>query len=174
MEKDIYCYTAEFFAEKGISRVVFDLDNTVAPYSMLKPDGKIKAYFKSLCEAGITASLVSNNKEERVNLFNGELGLFCVADAKKPSPEGVLRCIDEGKRKKEKGKRKENGEQEMLERSVLVGDQIFTDCLAARRAGIPCFLVEPVQPRESLFFKLKRLLERPFIWRYKKIQRQNT
>ena len=162
MEKDIYCYTAEFFVENGIKYAVFDLDNTIAPYSVTKPSQKVKDYFKGLQEAGITVSIVSNNGEERVTAFNEELGLFCVSNAKKPNPGGVLRCLAKGQK------------DSFLNNSCLVGDQLFTDCVAARRAGIACFLVEPIQPRENLFFKLKRLLERPFIWRYKRITKRSA
>ena len=44
-----------------------------------------------------------------------------------------------------------------------MGDQIFTDCLAAHRAGIKFILVKPIQPKESFFFKVKRFCERPFV-----------
>ena len=46
---------------------------------------------------------------------------------------------------------------------LFVGDQIFTDCLAAHRAGIDCCLVRPIKAESSTFFKLKRFLEKPFL-----------
>lgn len=153
MEKDLSFYPAEFFAEKGIDRVVFDLDNTIAPYDKPSPDEKAVAYIRSLQAAGIEVMLVSNNEEERVRLFNKDLGLFAVHKAGKPGIEGIKKCLGQSKNK---GK------------ACFVGDQIFTDCLAARRAGLPCFLVEPIQPKETLFFKLKRIGEKPFIRIYKR------
>lgn len=153
MAKDVSAYPAEFFLSRGIDRVVFDLDNTIAPYDKPTPDAKAKAYIASLKAAGIEVMLVSNNEKERVDIFNEELGLFAVSKAGKPRTEGIKKCLDSTKNR--------GG-------AAFVGDQIFTDCLAARRMGLPCFLVEPIQPKETLFFKLKRLGEKPFIRRYKR------
>jgi predicted HAD superfamily phosphohydrolase YqeG len=46
---------------------------------------------------------------------------------------------------------------------MAVGDQIFTDCIAAHRAGIRFAIVKPIQPVESKFFRIKRFFERPFV-----------
>lgn len=153
MERAVTDYTAEFFTKRGIDRVIFDLDNTIAPYDKPLPDERAKAYIASLQAAGIEVMLVSNNEEERVRVFNESLGLFAVHKAGKPRTDGINKCLAQSKNR---GK------------AAFVGDQIFTDCLAARRAGLPCFLVEPIQPKETLFFKLKRIGEKPFIRRYKR------
>ena len=47
--------------------------------------------------------------------------------------------------------------------AALVGDQIFTDVLAARLAGVYSILVDPIEPEKTRFFRLKRRLERPFL-----------
>ncbi len=154
MERDIYCYTAKFFASRGIDRVVFDIDNTVAACDSPVPSERAKQHLLSLKESGVDIMLVSNNSEERVRIFNEGLGFFAVADAHKPSASGLKRCLEQS--------RNSGG-------SALVGDQIFTDCLAARRAGISCFLVEPVKTAENAFFRFKRFWERPFIRRYKRL-----
>ena len=153
MEKDVSAYSACFFLKKGIDRVVFDLDNTIAPYDKPSPDEKAVQYIRSLQHAGIEVMLVSNNEKERVDIFNRALGLFAVHKAGKPGIRGIKTCLEQSKNK---GK------------AAFVGDQIFTDCLAARRAGLPCYLVEPIQPKENLFFKLKRFGEKPFVRRYKR------
>ena len=157
MEKDIFCYPPSFFKERGIDRVVFDIDNTVAAYDRPLPTEKAKEYLFSLKAAEIDVMLVSNNQAERVNTFNADMGFFAVADAHKPSARGILECLSKSE--------KRGG-------CAFVGDQIFTDCLAARRAGISCFLVQPIQPVESLFFKFKRFLEKPFVKRYKRLVRK--
>ncbi len=153
MEKDVSAYTAQFFLDKGIDRVVFDIDNTIAPYDKPLPDENAISYIRTLQGAGIEVMLVSNNEKERVEVFNEGLGLFAVHKAGKPGTDGIKKCLGQSKNK--------GG-------AAFVGDQIFTDCLAARRAGLPCFLVEPIQPKETLFFKLKRIGEKPFIRRYKR------
>ena len=153
MYNDIYEISASLITEKGKKGVIFDIDNTVAPYEIAKPTDEMKKYFGELVEAGLRIAFVSNNKRDRARIFNEELGFFFVSDAAKPSPKGILKCIDHmGCEKHE---------------ALLIGDQIFTDCLAAHRAGIECFMVKPIKDKPTLFFRIKRRLEKPFINIYK-------
>ena len=146
---EVYSLTPERLRELGIKAVLFDIDNTIAPYEVPTPTQRMKDYFASLDEAGIKCAFVSNNKGERVELFNKELGLFNVCDAKKPFAKGMRICIEHfGFDKSE---------------VIAVGDQIFTDCMAAHAAGIKFVLVKPINDVETLFFKLKRLGEKPFV-----------
>ena len=52
--------------------------------------------------------------------------------------------------------------------TAVLGDQIFTDVLAGKRLGLRCILVKPIKDKKSLFFFFKRLLEKPFLYLYKK------
>lgn len=146
---DIYSITPEALCELGVKGIVFDIDQTIAPYEVELPTDKMKSYFEQLREAGIKMAFVSNNKGPRVIKFNQSLGLFYVCKAGKPSPKGVRICIDHfGLTPKQ---------------VISIGDQIFTDCLSAHRAGIRFALVKPIKKQESLFFKFKRFFERPFV-----------
>lgn len=146
---DIYTITPETLEELGVMGVVFDIDNTVAPYEMERPDETTQTYFAELKAHGIKMAFVSNNFGSRVTTFNESLGLYYVCRAGKPSPKGIKKCVEHFGLKKEE--------------VLAVGDQIFTDCIAAHRAGIRFAMVKPIQPRESLFFRIKRFLERPFV-----------
>ncbi len=157
MYKSIYKLTPELLEKRGKKAIIFDIDNTVAPYEIQTPTPKMTAFFQTLRENGIEAAFVSNNDSGRADTFNAELGLFCVSDAGKPSPAGILKCIEHFNLPPKQ--------------VVLVGDQIFTDCLAAHRAGIDCWLVKPIKDKETWFFKLKRFFEKPFIDEYKKENR---
>ena len=44
-----------------------------------------------------------------------------------------------------------------------MGDQILTDVLAGKIYGMRTILVPPIKDKKNLFFKLKRLLERPVL-----------
>lgn len=146
---DIYLITPEVLSDLGIKGLVFDIDNTIAPYEVEEPTSEMLAYFRLLKEAGIKMAFVSNNHSPRVELFNKNIGLFYVCEAGKPSPKGVIKCIEHlGLDKNE---------------VMAVGDQIFTDCMAAHRAGIRFAMVKPIQPKESLFFRIKRYFEKPFV-----------
>ncbi len=146
---DIYTITPEALFELGVKGIVFDIDNTLAPYEMERPDEKLQNYLTELKNAGIKMAFVSNNHGPRVKIFNESLGFYYVCKAGKPSPKGVKKCIQHfGLEKNE---------------VMAIGDQIFTDCLAAHNAGIRFAMVKPIQPKESLFFRIKRFFERPFV-----------
>lgn len=153
MFQTIYEITPEVLKSVGVEAVLFDIDNTIAPYELAVPTDEMKAYFKSLEEAGLKMAFVSNNRKERVHIFNLELGYFTVHNAKKPFSSGVRACIRHLGIPKEK--------------IVCVGDQIFTDCMAAHGAGLEFYMVAPVNKKESGFFKVKRFFERPFIQAFK-------
>ena len=139
----------EYLTSLGVKFLFSDVDNTLAPYEVPEPDDRIRAWLDSLKEAGITVVLVSNNHGDRIELFNRSLGLDAYADCKKPGKKRL------GKIMKSVGATAED--------SAFLGDQIFTDCIAAHRAGIRFALVKPIQPVESKFFRMKRFFERPFV-----------
>ena len=153
MFQTIYDITPEVLLNQGIKAVLFDIDNTIAPYDIAAPTNEMKAYFKSLEAAGLKMAFVSNNRRERVHIFNLDLGYFYVHNARKPFSNGVRACI------RHLGIPKEN--------IVCVGDQIFTDCMAAHGAGLEFYMVAPVNKKESRFFRIKRFFERPFIKAFK-------
>ncbi len=149
----IYEITPALLKEKGIKAIIFDIDNTIAPYEVATPTKEMIDYFKTLEDAGFRMAFVSNNKKERVHIFNLDLGYLYIHNAKKPFSSGVRACIRHFGLPKEE--------------IVCVGDQIFTDCLAAHGAGLEFYMVSPVNKKESRFFKLKRFFERPFIKAFK-------
>ena len=150
---NIYEVTPELLEIMGIKGLVLDIDNTLVPYSEPVANDKLVNHLREIEGKGIQIALVSNNNLERVEKFNNCFGYYARHSAGKPSSKCVRGCIDYMKLK-----RKE---------VLFVGDQIFTDCLAAHRAGIKCVIVKPIQSKENFFFKLKRGLEKPFIIRYR-------
>lgn len=52
--------------------------------------------------------------------------------------------------------------------TAAVGDQIFTDVIGARLAGVFCLMVDPIEPEPGWFFRLKRRLERPILRAYER------
>lgn len=52
-----------------------------------------------------------------------------------------------------------------------LGDQLLTDTLAVHRLGMISLIVPPIKDKKNLFFKFKRMLEKPFIKRYKKLHK---
>lgn len=147
--ENIYEITPEFLLSQKVNGVILDLDNTIAPYEIEQPTEQMTYWFFSMQSAGIRLAFVSNNHGDRVTRFNRTWGIPQYCNAKKPSPKGVRLAL------KQLGLSPEE--------TVSLGDQIFTDCIAAHRAGIRFFLVPPIRDKKNLFFRAKRFLERPFV-----------
>lgn len=146
--------TAEFLLSYGFSAVVSDIDNTLAPYEIENATPEVIAWAKSLAGHGIGLAFVSNNHRDRVEKFNKELGLPAYWDVKKPS----IKYLNEAMK--------------MLgvhsTKTLFLGDQLLTDAWAAHRAGMKVAIVPPIKDKTSLFFKAKRLIEKPYMKKFKK------
>ncbi len=147
--------TPEWLLSQNIRALLIDIDNTIAPYEQDEPDERALAWFSSLKEAGISAAFISNNHAPRVELFNRTLGLPAYPDAKKPSRRALLTAMAE------------MGADPA--QTAGLGDQLLTDTLAVHKLGIRSIIVPPIRDKRTLFFRFKRLLERPFLRRYRKL-----
>ena len=75
------------------------------------------------------------------------------------------------------GKPKRSGYEKAMEKvgstvkdTVFIGDQLFTDVWGAKRTGIETYLVEPIDKHEEIQIVLKRYLEKPILYCYKRSQ----
>ncbi len=146
--------TPAFLQSIGIRALLIDIDNTLAPYEQADPDESIVAWFNSLHACGIKAALVSNNHPPRVERFNKDLGLLAYADSKKPSrktPMNAMQALGVSRAE-----------------TAVLGDQLLTDCFAGKHLGLTAIILPPIKDKTNLFFRFKRLLERPFIRKYAK------
>lgn len=145
-----------YLRENGIDVLILDIDNTLVTYGESEPTAHVAQWVERMKSEGFSLAVASNNKPERVARFCEPLGLFFVAKSRKPSRRCVTVCCAHFAT--------------VPSRCAVVGDQIFTDVLCARRSGAHAILVTPLPYPESLFFKFKRLLEKPIIRRYRKLQ----
>ena len=146
--RDLTDIPAEFLEEIGIKFLMLDLDNTVAAYSEKSLAESVASWSKRVAQHGVRMFIVSNStRDKRVETFAQALGVGFVISASKPSPKAVLRTI------------MESGFDQS--ESALVGDQVFTDALAANRAGITSIIVRPKRFTNP-FLALRYALEAPF------------
>ncbi len=138
--------TPSYLHDWGVRGVIVDLDNTLALPDDLCPTPDGAAWLGSMREAGIPVVVVSNNSRERVEAFCRPLGVDFVHKSGKPFGRGMERAVEKLGMPREQ--------------AVLIGDQLFTDVLAASYHRIRCVLTEPVVLETGLFFRLKRALER--------------
>ena len=157
---DIYGITPEYIKGKGIDAVILDIDNTLVPYEIAEPTDEVRAWLTALTEAGIKVAFVSNNHAERVEIFNKSLGFPAFPDSGKPFKKACRAAME--------------AMGNTPDTTAIIGDQVFTDVLAGRNAGLAAaFLVKPIKDKTNLFFKTKRLMEVPVLKKYKRIHGKN-
>ena len=154
-----YVIDFEHLYRLGYRGILFDIDNTLVPHDSMS-DERSRALLKSLREIGFSVCFVSNNGEPRVANFVKELHVEGL-----PDPQYVFKA----------GKPKASGYLKGIEimglkhsQVIFIGDQLLTDVWGANNAKLPCILVQPVAPETKLQIKLKRILEKPVLWRYRK------
>ncbi|MCR5370688.1 MAG: YqeG family HAD IIIA-type phosphatase [Clostridium sp.] len=135
----------------GYRGLIFDIDNTLTEHGA-PADEKVRRLFRDLKEIGFTTCLVSNNRKERVKKLADEVGSQYTWKACKPLPSACRKAMGMMGTKPS--------------RTLLVGDQLFTDIWCANWAGIRSILVRPINPREEIQIVLKRRLEAPFLRAY--------
>ncbi len=150
---DIYSVDIQQLAQNGVRGFVCDIDNTLEPYETPEPSPRLRAWLRRLEAAGISCSFVSNNDSERVVLFNRSLGFYAHAKSSKPGTKYLKAAM------KAMGTTKRD--------TVMLGDQIFTDVLAGRLAGMYCILVKPIRDKRTPLFRFKRALEKPLLALYR-------
>ncbi len=145
--------------KEGKTALIFDLDNTLAPFDIREPDEGIIGFIQGLKDKGFKVCIVSNNKGNRVQIFNQKLGLPIVPKAGKPKLAGITRAMGIIDAKKDE--------------CVMIGDQMFTDVWVANRLGIVSILVKPIADRDEFTVKLKRGIEGVVFKQYQKFVSKN-
>lgn len=136
----------DFFAENNIKCLICDIDNTLAAYEEEVPIKKVKDWLDKTEASGVRIALISNNSEKRVYMFNSVLGYLYVSRAGKPFTRGLKKLL------KQTGVKKEE--------TAVLGDQIFTDVLCAKKAGVRAILVNSIDTSKRPFLKFKKRIER--------------
>jgi uncharacterized protein len=141
-----YEIPASFYQKAGLKNLLLDLDNTLVPYEEKEPSPATKAWVASLQKEGLSLYIASNNTSKRVRHYAECLGLKALSGLLKPFSFRLRHILDqEGFRKEE---------------TVLIGDQLMTDVIAANGAGIRSILTDPLAKKEPLVTKWNRLFEK--------------
>ena len=138
-----------WLSRQGITLLLSDLDFTLAPKSVRRPDGALRAWIAALEAAGIDFMIVSNNRSgRRVTEFCAQLGIPYQGHAGKPSPRGLEAAMARAG----------------VDRThtAMLGDKLLTDVLAAHRAGVLSLMVEPAGGAVTAWQKVLHALQAPF------------
>lgn len=148
--RNITDISPDFLEELCIKGLILDVDNTIAKYSESVPGDDIRGWCEKVKAKEIKLFILSNSKRpDRVRRMSEAIGAPFIYRAGKPSRRGFMET------EKKLGLRGSE--------IAVVGDQIFTDVLGAKRAGMRAFIVYPLGMDENILFRLRRLAETPFI-----------
>jgi len=134
---------------RGQRVLLFDLENTLCLWRAGELGGGTRKLLRKLLNQGFRIAVLTNAslpKDHPVAQAFVELGIPFLTRAKKPLPFAFWRALRLlGAQKKE---------------AVVIGDQLLTDVLGGKLAGIYTILVEPLSPKEARRTKFNRLVER--------------
>ena len=141
--------TPELLQSRGIRLLLSDLDYTLAPKSVSRPDQAVRDWLGRLQAAGIRVMILSNNRSPvRVERFCRDLGIDYVGHAGKPSPRGFRAAMEKAG--------------VTPQQTAMLGDKLLTDVLGANRSGVLAVMVEPMGGPKGAWNHILHGLQKPF------------
>ncbi len=130
--ESIFDLHASARAARGITLLLADLDNTLAPYGAPLPTDAVRAWKEELKAAGVALFVLSNNRHAgRPRVFCEALDIPFIGHAGKPRAGSFFRAMEQMGASPAQ--------------TAIVGDQVFTDVLGGNRAGVTTILVKPIR-----------------------------
>lgn len=151
--KDIFDIDYNKLKERGITCLVFDLDNTLGLIDNKKCPKKTKTLLKNL-QKDFLVFICSNNTRKRLKPYLKDLGVGGVSWSMKPSTRGLRKIKHDHNLKKKE--------------MCIIGDQVVTDILAGNRFHIMTILVDPLGEADLKITSLNRKIEKFIIEKYHK------
>lgn len=152
--------TPQALSRLGVRLLLCDLDYTLAPRAVSRPDETLCQWLAACHAAGITVTILSNNRStRRVETFCGALGISYVGHAGKPRTGSYRQAMELAG--------------ETAEHTAMLGDKLLTDVLGAKRSGVLALMVEPLGGPVGRWNHVLHLLQRPFKWIARRRCRKN-
>ena len=120
---------------RGVRGIITDLDNTLVGAKTPLATPQLIGWLDNVKDRGFKVVILSNNNKTRVGNFAEPLGIPFIPAARKPAGAAFRRAL--------------KLMELQAEQAVVVGDQMLTDVLGGRRAGLHTILVTPIAPREE-------------------------
>jgi HAD superfamily phosphatase (TIGR01668 family) len=144
-QKSIYTVDYKKLKSCGIKCIIFDVDNTLAPISMVKPTRKVKDLIEKLKGMGFRVLIMSNSNKKRLTPFKEMLEIDCAASAKKPLGFKFKKILKHYKLK--------------VNEVAIIGDQLVTDIFGGNKVGITTILVNPISSKDRFVTHITRFVE---------------
>lgn len=144
-QKSIFDVNYELLKSKGVTCLLFDVDNTILPENECEVSLEAKQLIIKLKE-DFKVILFSNGSKRRIGMIAKQLEVDYVFRALKPSTLKFLEVF----------KKYKLSEDEV----AIIGDQLVTDIKGGNRSGIITILVDPVSKYDPIWTKISRLREK--------------
>lgn len=152
--KNVYEIGLDFYKKLNIDTIICDLDNTLEAFYTLHPSKKAYELIKKLKENGIRVIIISNNKRKRVEPYCKDLDCEFMYSTRKP-------LIFKGKKFIKKFDINPD-------KTLYIGDQVFTDVVFANRLRLKSVLCDNLVERDQFFTKFNKFFDKFFRKKMKK------
>jgi len=143
--KSIYTIDYKGLKKKKIKCLIFDLNNTIAPLTLKKPNKKLIDLFEELKDMKFKLYIVSNSSKARVEPFKDILGVDSAYLSFKPSLKKFKKIYNMNKFKDNE--------------IAVIGDELLTDVWASNRMNFVSIFVNPIGTKEYVSTKIGRMFE---------------
>lgn len=141
--------TPQMLQSWGIRLLLCDLDYTLAPRSVRRPDAQVLEWVNAMKAAGIEVMILSNNRSSvRVETFCRDMGITYVGHAGKPARRGYREAMEKAG--------------VTARQTAMLGDKLLTDVLGAKRSGVLALMVEPLGGPVGAWNHVLHALQAPF------------
>ena len=152
-QKSIYDINYKKLKKAGIKCILFDLDNTLVPYTTKVPSKKIKDLFAEL-SGDFKLIIMSNSGKNRLRPFKEKLNVDVAFKSHKPLKKKYKKILEIYNFKPEE--------------VAAIGDQLMTDVFGGNRVGITTIFVNRIGPVEPITTRFNRIWERKLLKRFNK------
>lgn len=144
-----YDITPHMIKSMGGRAVFVDLDGTLVSKKSENATKEVITWIESIKNAGIEFVLISNNTSARVGEFAKNLDIHNIHSARKPLHIGFKKAV--------KMIRKDVKPSQI----IMIGDQIYTDTLGAKRYGARSIYVDPID-KSSAYARFRIKFTEPY------------
>ena len=152
-QKSIYDINYDKLKKSGIKCILFDLDNTLVPYTTKEPTKKIQDLFAELSN-DFKVIIMSNSGKKRLRPFKEKLNVGVAYNSRKPLKKKYKKIMEIYNFKPEE--------------IAAIGDQLMTDVFGANRLGIFTIFINKIGPAEPITTRFNRIWERKLIKHFNK------
>ena len=143
--QSIYKIDYKKLKKQNIKCLLFDLDNTLVPYTESVPSSDVKELFHAL-ENDFKVIIFSNSNKKRLRPFKEILNVDVAFSSRKPFKKKYLKIM------KIYGFKPEE--------IACIGDQLMTDILGANKRGCYSIFVNSIGTKEPIWTRFNRFFER--------------